>query len=200
MPPGRIPTPRGAGRPPLRAWTRPLRAALAASAAALAIAGGCGGRPRVAGAGVPGRGGAGVTVACAARTRARGIPDFPGPTGHGPVTRSPGADGRPVVDGVPLAETGQQLQAAQQACRPYLAAGPGAGQPSAQERQAADAYAACMRGHGVPDFPHPTLDHGTTFDTPSGFDPRSAQAQGACGSLLPGSGAAGGPGGRSGSG
>jgi hypothetical protein len=49
--------------------------------------------------------------------------------------------------------------------------------------------AACMRAHGIPDFPDPTFGNNTvTFDIPPNIDPNSSQAQSAeatCVKLIP---------------
>lgn len=64
------------------------------------------------------------------------------------------------------------------------------GSASVQLQRAAAAYAACMRAHGVPDFPDPSAGGG--FEFPAGsFDPSSPAveaAQAKCRKLLPGGG------------
>ena len=71
---------------------------------------------------------------------------------------------------------------------------------SASERRQALAFAKCVRAHGVPDFPDPTLTapsgahfaialRGMVFAFTSAFNPRSPafrHAAGACGVPLPG--------------
>lgn len=59
-----------------------------------------------------------------------------------------------------------------------------------QVQRAAVAYAACMRAHGVPDFPDPSAGGGFEFPA-GGFDPSSPAveaAQAKCRKLLPGGG------------
>jgi hypothetical protein len=49
-------------------------------------------------------------------------------------------------------------------------------------------YSACMRAHGLPNFPDPTADGGIAIEASSGLDPNSAQfkaAHRACAKLAP---------------
>jgi hypothetical protein len=103
----------------------------------------------------------------------------------------------------------QTLQAAQNACRHLLPnGGPNQAQVAAHQAQALKQdlkYSQCMRSHGVPDFPDPSVAPG---GGPVGFQVNSnvagtaayAKANQACESLLPGGGLPGGgsaPGGGS---
>ncbi len=121
----------------------------------------------------------------AACMRSHGVPNFPDPNAQGviSVNSSSGLD-----PGSP------QFQQAQQACAKEL---PNGGTPSpaqqAQMRQQALAYSACMRSHGLPNFPDPQFGSGgrvrMRIDPSSGIDPRSSQfqaAQKACEDKLPG--------------
>jgi hypothetical protein len=68
-----------------------------------------------------------------------------------------------------------QFQAAMQACRKYLPAGP---PPLSQAEQAVAAkamlaFASCMRTHGVPSFPDPNSQGLTPFAGMKGIDPSS---------------------------
>jgi hypothetical protein len=123
--------------------------------------------------------------------RHHGVPDFPDPTpgtnGQGggfQIRSSPGSG----VD--PNSPT---FQAAQQACHSLLPNG-GAPQPlTAAQQQAFLAWAACIRSHGVPDFPDPQFGSGGTVRVQTGAgkgaDGNSSQfaaAQQACKSKLPG--------------
>jgi hypothetical protein len=88
--------------------------------------------------------------------RAHGVPDFPDPQqGNGGVVS------QVIGNGGSLDPASAQFQTAQNACKKYLptnvAGGPG---PSAADRQALLAFAACMRTHGVPDFPDPNFSGG----------------------------------------
>lgn len=140
---------------------RPLHSGRAASAAlvlslvaALALAG-CGGS------GSPGSPGTGTSSVAAAGlkyatcVRAHGVPDFPDPvlsTG----TRTAAAPPAP-------SEPAAVVQKAENACQRYAEAvlGPplSSGQ-IARLKAGALAYAKCVRAHGVPDFPDPTVETG----------------------------------------
>ncbi len=128
--------------------------------------------------------------------RTHGEPEFPEPdegklivhnsNGHGPNPESP------------------KFQAAEKACGKYR---PAKVAPSpaqlAQIQESALKFSACMRSHGVPNFPDPEFSHGGGAvrlrighaGNGAGIDPNSSQfqaAQKACQSALP-KGAKGGP-------
>jgi hypothetical protein len=113
--------------------------------------------------------------------RSHGVSNFPDPNSKGQLLLP--QDGS-------IDPSSPQFQSARQACQ-SLAPG-GGGPPSTQDQQKAVAYAACMRAHGIPDYPDPTVTgSGFTVQLPSGFDPNSPQWQAAlqaCRSLsvLPG--------------
>lgn len=118
--------------------------------------------------------------------RKHGVPDFPDPNAQGQIAFS-SASGVDPGSG--------QFQQAQQTCQKLL---PNGGQPSpaqqAQARAQALAFSACMRSHGVPDFPDPQFGSGgrvsIRIGSGAGIDPRSPQfeaAQQACQKNLPGS-------------
>lgn len=120
--------------------------------------------------------------------RAHGVPDFPDPqqNGHGvslTLHAHPGGDQNP---------NSPQFQAAQRACRAYQPAPPSNAAPNPKLQQQALAFAACMRAHGVPNFPDPKVSgNALQLGGPSGkdFNPTSPQfqaAQKACQSKLPG--------------
>jgi hypothetical protein len=115
--------------------------------------------------------------------RANGLPDFPDPNGKGGllVNVHPGSD---------LLPSSPQHQSANKACRHLL---PDGGQETAAQEQQDFRrflkYARCMRSHGIPNFPDPTLRNGGVSLTGGGIDDRSPQfqkAQQACRSLAPG--------------
>jgi hypothetical protein len=117
--------------------------------------------------------------------RAHGLPNFPDPTGQGHllVKAHSGGDLNP---------TSPQYQSANKACGDLL---PNGGQgTSAQQRKDLVRflqYAKCMRSHGIPNFPDPTLSDGgvSLILKGSGVDLNSPQfqsAQQACRSLSPG--------------
>jgi hypothetical protein len=117
--------------------------------------------------------------------RAHGVPNFPDPNSQGAIQVGPSSG---IDKGSP------KFQAALQACQKVL---PNSGRPSPQQlarmRQGALAFSACMRGHGVPDFPDPTFSGGGIgvrihIQPGSDLDPQSPvfqAAQQACQGHLP---------------
>jgi hypothetical protein len=123
----------------------------------------------------------------AACMRKNGVPNFPDPDGQGVIQfgSSNGID-----------PSSPKFQAANRTCRKLL---PNGGQPTPQQlakmKQNALAFSACMRKHGVKDFPDPTFSGGGVNigihvgSGSSDLNPNSPvfqKAQQACGSLLPG--------------
>jgi hypothetical protein len=112
--------------------------------------------------------------------RSHGVPNFPDP-------------GRPVGGpGSGINEHSPAFKSAEKACGEpsgHSAAPP----PTESDKLAAFAWAKCMRKHGVPNFPDPTLSQpsgnafdyrGIIFSVGPGLDPQSPafkQAQAACG-------------------
>jgi hypothetical protein len=84
--------------------------------------------------------------------RSHGVPNFPDPNARGDLTIGPSSGINP---------GSAKFQAALRACQKVL---PNGGQPTPQQlakaRQGALAFSACMRSHGVPDFPDPTFSSG----------------------------------------
>jgi hypothetical protein len=117
-----------------------------------------------------------------------GVPNFPdpvsGPGGegfHGLVVTGPGAM---TVNGISFA--GPAFRSAEKACAAYLP--PGGPGPAVSESQkvAALAHAACIRKHGMPNFPDPTFPTGggIALNFGPGINPQSPafqKAQIACG-------------------
>jgi hypothetical protein len=122
--------------------------------------------------------------------RAHGVKNFPDPNSQGEIQIGAAAG---INKGSP------KFQSALQACRKVL---PNGGQPTpaqlAAMRKAALAFSACMRSHGLPDFPDPDFSKGGAGirlrgGPGSDLDPSSPAfqaAQKACQSKLPGKGAA----------
>jgi hypothetical protein len=121
----------------------------------------------------------------AACMRSHGVTNFPDPNAQGVISINSSSG---------LDPSSPQFQQAQQACAKDL---PNGGTPSpaqqAQMRQQALAFSACMRSHGLPNFPDPQFGNGgrvtLRINVRSGIDPRSSQfqeAQKACQSKLPG--------------
>jgi hypothetical protein len=119
----------------------------------------------------------GALVAFSACMRKHGVPNFPDPkaVGHG--------YGLTIGD-----ETANspQFKNAQQVCKKLL---PNGGTPTPQELakqlQEALKYAACIRAHGMPDYPDPKV-HGGGIEMGEARDsPQFKIAQKACGRLAP---------------
>ena len=118
--------------------------------------------------------------------RKNGVPNFPDPNSQGVIQLGSG-------DGINLGSP--KFRAAQQACRQVL---PNGGQPTPQQlakaQQAALAFSACMRKHGLKDFPDPNFSGGGVtlrLNGAPGSDlnpqlPLFQRAQAACRALLPG--------------
>lgn len=80
--------------------------------------------------------------------RAHGVSNFPDPNGQGQVQigASSGIDPR-----------SSTFQSARQACQKLIGGGTATPAQQAKARRLALAFSACMRGHGLPDFPDPTF-------------------------------------------
>jgi hypothetical protein len=118
--------------------------------------------------------------------RAHGVPDFPDPVGNSlQIKGGPGSD---------LDPNSPQFVAAQKACQSLQPGGGQGGTVSAAQQAEALKYSACMRSHGVPNFPDPTFSGGGVQLKVTNIDPNSPQfvaAQKACQSLQPGRGGGG---------
>jgi hypothetical protein len=113
-------------------------------------------------------------VAFAQCMRSHGVTDFPEPVEGRLEFRSNGGGGG-------LKPGSPQFDAAAKTCRKLL---PNGGEPTPQERAQAQEralkFSACMRSHGVPNFPTPTFEGGgvrLALKASSGIDPRSPQFQ-----------------------
>ena len=88
----------------------------------------------------------------AACMRAHGVSSFPDPNSQGAIQIGPSSGIDP---------SSPKFRAAQQACQKLL---PNGGQPTpaqiAKMQRGALAFSACMRRHGVTDFPDPTFSGG----------------------------------------
>ncbi|MGO9954535.1 MAG: hypothetical protein ACLP50_00900 [Solirubrobacteraceae bacterium] len=133
------------------------------------------------------------TLEFASCMRSHGVSNFPDPTaGRLPlqIQQTPNST---TVNGVEV--NGPAFQSAMRACRSYM---PNAGTPSAAQTATAKSQALamsrCMRSHGVPNFPDPTIQTGPygglAFSVDfgdTGIDPNSPAFQAAqqdCGSLI----------------
>src|SRR6201995_4359627 len=97
-----------------------------------------------------------VPVSLSKCMRANGVSSFPDPQDGGfPGGLMIASSGQMVVMGQPLA--GPAVARAQRACHEYLPHG--APPPlSESQRVAAVAHAACMRSHGISNFPDPSFN------------------------------------------
>jgi hypothetical protein len=122
--------------------------------------------------------------------RSHGVTNFPDPSAGGAIQIGPQSGINP---------RSPAFQAAQKSCARYAPIKGGPTTMSASERRKALAFAECVRAHGVPNFPDPSLTtpsgahfaialRGMVFAFTSAFDPRSPafrHAASACGVPLP---------------
>jgi hypothetical protein len=161
----------------IRVMPRPRRpgpapARTSAAVAALALLAACSGSPSSTGSGgssnADGSASAPSAISYSQCIRSHGVPDFPDPSGNGQV---------PKASTQRLGVSSSRLQAAQTACQHLYPGNAGSGGvltkdaisqceetgdcPQALVQQAMTAlraYARCMRSHGVPNWPDPTID------------------------------------------
>lgn len=111
--------------------------------------------------------------------RSHGVPGFPDPsTSQSP--NSMGIDGYNFNLPAGLNLQSPAYQSASQNCGHLIGGGAGH-HPPARARQAAIAHAACMRRHGVPNFPDPTFSENgqgvTVHSGAPGINPQSPAFQ-----------------------
>jgi hypothetical protein len=119
-------------------------------------------------------------LAFSACMRSHGEPDFPDPDGQGAavITASSGLD-----------LSSPRFQAAEKACGSLMPGSTPAQQ--AQAQTGALKFSACMRAHGISDFPDPTFSNGSIglrFGGAARNAPQFLAAQKSCRHDLPGSG------------
>ena len=124
----------------------------------------------------------GVTIAYSQCMRSHGVPNFPDPNSQGVIEgkSSSGSGGSGLNPNSPT------YQAAQNTCQKYASGGNTPADQAQQLKQALK-FTACMRAHGVPNFPDPTVVNGQIeFDGTSGVGrtPDFPSAQSRCQSLL----------------
>ncbi len=110
--------------------------------------------------------------------RSHGVPDYPDPDSSGHFSKQQ-------LEALGLSTS--QLRAAQAPCQNLLPAGPAP--LTAQEQQDYLRGAACMRSHGISNFPDPVFSGGSvTYPIPSSIDTKStrfARARQTCARLIP---------------
>jgi hypothetical protein len=118
--------------------------------------------------------------------RSHGVPKFPDPKPSG------GGMQLTIGPGHGIDPSSPQFQAAQKACEKLLPGGKGSASPAMQAKAQAQMlkFSACMRAHGLPDFPDPKFSGGgIQMSIGKGLNPSSPvfkAAQKACQSLMPG--------------
>ena len=128
----------------------------------------------------------GGSLAFSACMRSHGVPNFPDPTS---VSNGNSVE---LQQGSGIDPNSQQYQSAMHACQSLLPAGKvNGGSVSPTVRTEYLRYAACMRSHGIPNYPDPTFN-GNSVNLGNlsalGIDPNSPQyqsASNACASLNP---------------
>jgi hypothetical protein len=126
-------------------------------------------------------------VAYAGCMRENGVPNFPEPQ----ISTS-GSEVKVAIRVTPGITSNPDFQSAQKACSKLLPeGGPGdSNHPiSPQEQSQYLKAAACIRSHGIPNFPDPTFAGGGVHVSQKGLDLHSPQvraAEEACQSLIPG--------------
>ena len=126
---------------------------------------------------------AGGPLAFSACMRSHGVPSFPDPTSNGGISIQ-------VQPGSAIDPNSLAFQSAQRACQSLLPAGKtSGGSVSPAIRAQILRYAACIRTHGVPNYPDPTFTgNAVNFGNLSGINPNSPAYQSAlsaCASLNP---------------
>ena len=126
---------------------------------------------------------AGGPLAFSACMRSHGVSSFPDPTSNGGISIQ-------VQPGSGIDPNSPAFQSAQHACQSLLPAGKtSGGSVSPTVRAQILRYAACIRAHGVPNYPDPTFNgNAVNFGNLSGINPNSPAYQSAlraCASLNP---------------
>ena len=178
--PGRGPGP----RPPRRARAAGVITVMAAAAV---LAAACsGGTSSTGSGGSPTAGGSANSpsaVAYSRCVRAHGVPNFPDPGSNGQIPELAAKSAFREV-------SNSRARAAANACANLYPAGQGSPTLTAQEQQDYLRAAACMRSHGITNFPDPTFPggHASLPAAPSSIDTKSrqfTQAAQTCRKLIP---------------
>ena len=174
-------------RPGPRPWPRRARAAavITVMAAALLTAACSGSRSSTSSGGSPNAAGSASSPSALAFSRcmrSHGVPNFPDPPSsfNG---KFPGSSPQQ------LGVSESRMRAATIACRSQLPAVPGQARLTARDQQDYLKAAACMRSHGITNFPDPVFSGGSvSFPIPSSIDTSSTrftQARQTCEKLIP---------------
>jgi hypothetical protein len=170
-------------RRPCHRRARPA-AVITVMAAAALLAAACGGSPSPTGSGSPNAGGSANSRALAYSrcVRSHGVPDFPDPDSNGQIPKE-------AVIRALRRLSDSRAMAATNACANLNPAGSGGPTLTAQEQQDYLKAAACMRSHGITNFPDPTFPGGrVSLSIPSSIDTKSrqfTQAAQTCTKLIP---------------
>ena len=176
----------GRGPGPRPSWPRRARvAAVITVIAAALLAAACGGSPSSSGSGgSPNAGGSAHSSSALAYSRcvrSHGVPDFPDPGSNGQILNNAKRALHEVSDSL--------AKAATYACRNLNPAGQESPTLTPQEQQDYLRAAACMRSHGLANFPDPTFPGGRmNISIPSSIDTKSrqlTQAQQTCAKFVP---------------
>jgi len=125
-------------------------------------------------------------LAYASCMRTHGVPNFPDPGGKGGIPK-------PALVAALKAVSNSQAQAASKDCQALLPSGGLSGQPvqtiPVQDQQDYLHAAACLRSHGITNFPDPVFSNGSVhFNIPSSINTASTQFKQArliCQKLIP---------------
>ena len=185
----------GRGHGPRRHWPRRARpaAVITVMAAAVLLAAACSGSPSSTGSGAPNAGGSANSqaVAYSRCVRSHGVPGFPDPASNGQIPKEA------VIRALSRLSDSRAM-AATNACANLNPAGQGGPTLAAQEQQDYLRAAACMRSHGITNFPDPTFPGGrVNLSIPSSIDTKSRQfieAERTCIRIIPARVRPGGPG------
>jgi hypothetical protein len=113
--------------------------------------------------------------------RSHGVPSFPDPDSDGGIEMGPNSGIDP---------DSAKFKAAERKCQELLDIQPPSAAELAQMQEQALRFSACMRSHGIPNFPDPEFSGGTAkIQIPRGANPNSPQfreAQEACQQLVGG--------------
>ena len=178
--------PPGRGHGPRRPWPRRARVAAVITVMAAALpAAACSGSPSSTGSGGSSNAGGSANsqaLAYSRCVRSHGVPGFPDPDSNGQIPKE-------AVLRALRGLSDSRARAATNACENLNPAGQGSPTLTAQEQQDYLRAAACMRSHGITDFPDPTFPGGrVNLSIPPSIDTKArhfTQAAQTCTKLIP---------------